>query len=39
MRCLLFYITCQKMQKKWQIVPARTNRCHTMWEYGSDFHR
>ena len=25
------------MQKKWQIVPASTKRCHTMCAYGSDF--
>ena len=26
-----YAMTCQRRQKKWQIVPARTNRCQTMW--------
>ena len=27
-----YAMTCQRMQKKWQMVPARTNRCQTMCE-------
>ena len=34
-----YAMTCQRMQKKWQIVPARTKRCHTMCAYGRDFQR
>ena len=26
-----YAMTCQRRQKKWQIVPARTNRCQIMW--------
>ena len=32
-------MTYQNMQKKWQIVPARTKRCQTMCAYGSDYQR
>ena len=31
-RCIDYAMTCQRKQKKWQIVPARTKRCQTMCE-------